>query len=272
MRPSTLAAIPLLGALAVGLLSAVAGGPRLWLAAQNVSLVLGAVGCFAAAAALRRGDFLFRAWALYGLSHALPLLRRIVFGSGFPSRGGGALSVALDAVYILAANGARVAGSVLFVIAFSRAGLGRAAPAGAGRGAQLAAVVVGLGLGLPTLAVYMQSTLAAGAPARTFWGAVAIAADTACFLMVVPLARIAGAFRGGALQAPWAFLAAANLGWLVYDAWRTAAMVAGWGAAGRGASEAVLAWACLCALAAGLAHRSAVSAAERTQTPSPRAS
>jgi len=261
MRPQPLLALPLLGAALVGLLSTVAGGPRLWLATAIAAQALAAGGCLAAAAALGRRDFMFKAWALYALSHALPAARRLVLGTGFWWQDERPLAAVLDAAYILVVNGARVAGSLLFVMALARAGLGAAAAARS-RGGGILVTLGGLGLGVLTLLAYVQSALAAGTPRGAFWGGVAIAADTACFLLVVPLARIAGAFRGGVLEAPWAFLAAANLGWLVYDASRTAARLAGWGDGARGASEAVLAAACLCALAAGLAHRAAVAHAK----------
>jgi hypothetical protein len=259
MRPRPLLALPLLGGAAALLLS-VAGGPRPWHAVGIGAQALAAAGCLAAAAALGRRDFMFRAWALYALSHALPAARRLVLGTGFWWRDERALAVVADAAYILVVNGARVAGSVLFVRAFARAGLGAALPGRSRAG--VAVAVAALALGAPTLVAYVQSALAAGTPRAAFWGGVAIAADTACFLLVVPLARIARAFRGGVLQAPWAFLAAANLGWLLYDASRTAARLAGWGDAARAASEAVLVAACLCALAAGLAHRAAVAHAK----------
>jgi hypothetical protein len=249
--------VPVAGAalaLAVG-----GAGPRAVLGVEAAAHALAAAGCCAAAAALARRDWLFRAWALYALSHALPAARRLVLGTSLWTPTAGPFGTAFDAGYIVAVNGARVAGSILFVLAFARAGLAAAVPA-RGRAANAIAAGAVLAVGIPTLATYLDATLAA-APGLAFWGGVAIAADTVCFVLVVPLARIAGAFRGGSLSPPWAFLAAANLGWLVFDASRTASRVLGFGDAARAAGGAIVVAACLCALAAGLSHRSAISAA-----------
>jgi hypothetical protein len=193
-------------------------------------------------------------------------VRRLVPGPGYWTPIGGPFGSAIDSAYVVVVNGARLAGSVLFVLAFARAGLSAAAPSRA-RGAHAATVALGLLIGLPTIAAHLQVTLAAGLPGAAFRGSFGVAADVVCFVLVVPLARIAGAFRGGALAAPWAFLAAGNLGWLVFDAARAAARALGLGEAGRAASGAFVVASCLCALAAGLAHRAAVTAPEGAGAP-----
>jgi hypothetical protein len=256
MRRAPLAWLPPLGA-AVALALA-AAGPRAVLVAEAAAHALALAGCVAAAAALGRRDWLFRAWALYAFSHALPVGRRLFLGESFWTAE--PLGPGIHTAYMVAANGARVAGSVLFVLAFARAGLASGTPPR--RGVHAAALALGIAVGIPTLVGYVDATLAEGAPWLALRGAIAIAADTACFVLVAPLVRIAGAFRGGALAAPWAFLACANAGWLAYDASRAAARVLGLGDWARSASGAFIVAACLCALAAGLSHRSAIASAE----------
>jgi len=259
MRPAHLAWLPPVGAAAA--LALGVAGPGAVIAAEGAAHALAAAGCVAAASKLARRDWLFRAWALYALSHALPVGRRLFLGTSFWTAE--PFGPVVHTAYVVAANGARVAGSILFVLAFARAGLAAAAPPPRSRAAIVAAVATGLVLGVATLAAYVDATLAQGAPWMALRGAVAIVADTVCFVLVVPLARIAGAFRGGALAAPWAFLAAANLGWLLYDASRAVARTLGLGDAARGSSGAIVVAACLCALAAGLAHRAAIASAGR---------
>jgi hypothetical protein len=258
-----LALLPVAGAVAVGTIQlGLGGGPWLWFATRIVAEALAAAACIAAAAALRRGDFLFRAWVLSAVSFALPILNRVFRGPEDLWFSPSVPAHLLDVIGVVCVNVASVGSAVLFVRAVSAAGL---APREGVRvdGAAAAAVAVALLLGGPTLFRDVSDALAAGGASDAVQSAVSVAGDTACFILVAPLFRIARQFRGGILAWPWAYLAASNLCWLLFDVTATAARVGGWHGGARAAREAILAVACLFALAAALAHRWTVLGAAR---------
>jgi hypothetical protein len=259
-RYRRLALLPVAAAVAVAAIQlGTGGGPRLWFATQIFVEALGAAACIAAAAALRRGDFLFRAWALLAVSFCLPILSRLFRGPDDAWLSATVSVHALDLLGVVCVNAASVASSVLFVRAAS------AAPLAPRRGAatQVAAVAVALLLGVPTLVRDASDALVAGGISDAVLNAVSVAGDIVCFALVAPLSRIARQFRGGVLAWPWGYLAASNLCWLVYDAVATAARVEGWHGPALAAREAILAIACLFAVAAALAHRWSVLGAAR---------
>ena len=258
-----LAVIPVAGALAVGAIQLGAGGdPRLWFATQIVAQALAAAACIAAAAALRRGDFLFRAWVLSAVSFALPLLNRVFRGPEDLWFSPSVPAHFFDVLGVVCVNVASVGSAVLFVRAVSAAGLAPRARAGVDGGA-VAAIAVGLLLGAPTLLRDVSDALTSGVASDAVQSAVSVAGDTVCFILVAPLFRIARQFRGGILAWPWTYLAASNLCWLLFDVSATMARVEGWHGGARAVREAILAVACLFALAAALAHRWTVLGAAR---------
>lgn len=255
-----LVAIPTLGALAVALLSfPLGGGEAYWSLEQTALHLLGLAGCIAAASALDRRDWMFRAWALYALAFALQAAWRLLTGpEADPTVAAPQPVVGL--AYLVVLNTVAVAGSLLFVLAFRRAGL--AIPGSPARAlVEFGAVgLVAVALGAPTLIVTLREAEGAAAVARALaW----LLGDVLCFVLVAPLWRIARAFSGGALAWPWAFLGVCNLGYLAYDAAMVlgaAAGLEGPGTVHRAVSEALYAASSLAALSAGLAHRRAVQA------------
>ncbi len=261
-----LAAIPVAGAVAVAALAAALGGePELWFTTQLVAQSLATAGCLAAAAAFERGDFMFRAWLLSALSFLLPVVNKLTIGPHGDWLSGPSVR-ALQVGYILAVNAAAVGSALLFVGAFFRAGLALTGSRVRSALDAAAVLVVGLGLGVPTLLRDGADALVAGGASQAFFDAVSVAGDIVCFVLVAPLFRIARQFRGGALQWPWGLLAASNLCWLVYDAAATGARVARSDGL-HAASEVVLALASLCALSAALAHRQVVAESRGARAP-----
>jgi hypothetical protein len=260
VKLGTLAAIPFAGALAVAVLSRLLGGGEgYWLWSQVVMHGLAFAGAIAATAALERRDWMFRAWALYAIAFGLQTVWRIATGpEADPTTAAPQPVVGL--LYLVLLNGVAVAGSLLFVLAFTRAGL-TLGTSRARATAELAVVAaIAVVLGAPTLAVALRDAAGPSDVARTFtW----VLGDVLCFALVAPLWRISRAFSGGALAWPWGFLAVGNLGYLVYDATMVLAGAEGLMGPGSGlrlAAETLYAASSLAALSAALAHRQAVEA------------
>ena len=260
MRLGTLAAFPIAGALAVAALSRVLGGDEsYWLWSQVALHGLGFAGAVAAAAVLDRRDWMFRAWALYAAAFGLQAAWRVLTGPETDPTIAAPQPV-IGLAYLVLLNLLAVAGSTLFALAFSRAGL----TLGGSRrraGAELAAVVgIALLLGVPALSVSIRDAAGTSDVARALaW----VLGDVLCFALVAPLWRISRAFSGGALAWPWGFLAVANLGYLAYDAALVILGDAGLMGPASGLrllAETLYAASSLAAVSAALAHRQAVAA------------
>lgn len=257
MRLGALVAIPVGGGLAVAVLgAATGGGDRVWLACQLATQSLALLGAIRVARALDRHDWMFAAWSLTGLSFAIPVAWRVAVGTAglWSAR---PPSVGIGLAVLLAVNLAAVSGALVFVLAFTRAGLALPQERGAAVLEMGLVLAIALALGGPTLVGLVR---AAEAPADVFEAWLVVAGDVACFALVAPLWRISRAFSGGVLAWPWAFLAFCNLGYLVFDAALVAGRVGGSGAPLRIAGEAIYAASTLAACSAALAHRSAIAA------------
>jgi hypothetical protein len=257
MTPARLAVAVLAGvALAAGV--AVLGPAAAW-SVQVVTQALAVAGCLAAAAALARGDLLLVAWLATGLSFLVPLASAL--GRGWAGQGPlAALDPDLGALAAgVIMDAAAVTGAALFVLAYRRAGLARLPGSRRGAGLTLVTVAVGCGAGAALLALDVAATLGHGRLLRGLADGVAAVADAACFALAGPLLRIALAFRGGRLAAPWTFLAACNLGWLAYDGASILTRTAAPGSPAAALVDLVATGSCLAALAAGLLFRAAVA-------------
>lgn len=268
MTPRRLVLYPLAAALFQTAVGAALDDRGFW-ALQMGWQLFAAVGCFAAAAAFRPRDLLWKAWVLSGSSFVLPLLYRLATG---PDEGWWLARApgfeAIQIAYALGINAFSAAGALLFAVSFLAAGLMFSLPGARRIGWMAAPVVLALAIGVPTLRVEVRDALGAGATSDALFGAISTAGDMLCFALVGALARIAIEFRGGALQLPWALLAVSNLGWLTYDAATAAARVGG--VRGRVlAIEAVYCVSCVAAGSAGFAHRRAL-ALGTAESPAPR--
>jgi hypothetical protein len=247
----------------VALEPALGGREAYWLGSQVVMHGLACAGAVLAAAALDRRDWMFRAWALYALAFGLQTAWRVATGpEADPTTA--APQPVIGLLYLAVLNVVAVAGSSMFALAFSRAGL----TLGASRrrvATELAAVAaIAVALGLPALLVTLRDASGPSDVARTFaW----VLGDVLCFALVAPLWRISRAFAGGALAWPWGFLAVGNLGYLAYDAAMVLLGARGLMAPDSGlrlVAEALYAASSLAALSAALAHRQAVEATRAT--------
>ena len=260
MKLSSLLAIPVGGGILVFALGALLGGSEpLWYGTQVASQVAGVAGCLAAAAALGRQDFMLRAWLLTAASLAIQLGWRLAIGPSTASWGPLSVPDWVGTLVLVTLNAAAIAGSLLFVLAFVRAGL---VLPGLGRRIALDAAVcavIAAVLAVPTATrMFREATT----PTASFEAAVIIVSDVVCLFLVAPLWRISRAFSGGVLAWPWAFLAFANLGYLLNDAAQVLGGVSGPGAAaspGRWVAEGLFAASAGAIAAAGLAHRRALT-------------
>ncbi len=246
-------------AAAVGLAVAAfgAGDATFWwieLAAQAV----GAAGCLAAAAQLRRGDPLWNAWLAMGASFVLPVLDRLAVGPNHDWPAAGLFrNGPFNLGYGLLVNLAMVAAVLLFVRAFLAAGLDLGVSPRARTGAIVGSALAALAVGAPVLVLDLRASLASGFSPDAIFSAASVTADALCFAAVGPLALMARALRGGVLHRTWGLLAGANLLWLAYDVLFAASRFApgvGW----RVAEDVIVAVACVASAAAGLAHRAAL--------------
>jgi hypothetical protein len=182
-------------------------------AENEAGKVLAMLGCFAAAQAFERGDYLRRAWVLSGACMLLLLVRDLTL---IPVVDAGLAGPGLEPFrrgLVVAANVSSVAGTALLARAWSVAGLSTA-----GRRAWLVAagVVVSLvATGWPL--VHDLQRLRDGDFAAVPFLASDLG-DTISLALVAPLLETALALRGGALLRPWALLTAGGLCWILYDA------------------------------------------------------
>jgi len=270
VRYRLLPLLPLAGAAAVVAAAVLGGaGPRLWWTSEVSAQLASVACCLAAAAAFGRGDYMLRAWTLTALGNLLPALNRLTAG---PDASWWLARIAgrpwLDLALSTLVNGFSIAGALYFVGAFWRSGL--SLPGSRGRQAAVigGAIGVALLLGAPVLYFSVQDVLGGGL-AEGIPEAIGILGDVVAFSLVAPLFRIALEFRGGVLQWPWGLLAASNLGWLTYDVVALVSRRAGSAGPARLACEVVVVMTYLCAGAAGLAHRWAISGSGEARSAAP---
>jgi hypothetical protein len=253
----TLAWMPVLfaGAFLLAGLAAGEAAPVVMRIGNEGGKILAVLGCFAAAFAFERGDYLRRAWELTGACLLLLLVRDVTAIPAVDAALGGARFERGRAVFVVLANASSVVGTVLLARAWSVSGLSTA-----GRRASLlvAGVVVALAAtGWPL--VHDLRRLFQGDLDAVPWVASDLG-DTIGFVLVVPVMQTALALRGGSLLWPWALLTAGGLCWILYDAaWGISAMLhADEIIRVRLGTETLRALACTFIAAAGLAQRRVV--------------
>lgn len=223
--------------------------------------VLSMLGCFAAALAFERGDYLRRAWALTGGCLLLLLVRDVTIVPGVEAALGGPRIEPVRWVLVVAANVSSVVGTALLARAWSVAGL-----SSAGRRAWLmvAGVVVSLAATGWPLLHDLERLRGGDFDAIPFLAS--DLGDTIAFALVAPVLETALALRGGALLWPWALLTAGGLCWILYDAaWGISALLhADEGVRVRLVIECFRGLACAFIACAGVAQQRALAQSPRT--------
>jgi hypothetical protein len=222
----------------------------------DVSKLLACAGMAAAALAFGRGDYLRRGWGSWAGCYALLLGRDAVLLLG------GSVSVGVfegvRGALVTAANVCVVVGAWTLARAWSVAGLEHPGSKAARRAVVGVAVLVALVFAGPTLFVDMRELVLGRGVAFD-----SIASDLGDILslpLIAPVALTALAVREGTLRWPWTLLTASLLAWLVYDAVYTLPDYLSVAPAGyRLVSEQFHILAAVCAGAAGLAQRKAVT-------------
>jgi len=226
-----------------------------WTVATTATAVLAIAAMIGAASCFRASDFMRWAWSLSAvpyLTASLSIVSTAVFAPGGPS----ALTLALS----ITGNLMAVPGAALFVLAYRRAGFGFG-------GLRTNAVLIYAGgltlallLGGSVVSASVHGLLAASQPLQPVLDLISTASDLGCFLLALPLLRIAVALRGGRLSFTWALLAGTNLSWLVAN---VAFEAANANAAAAVAYRVIFVSANAAGAAAALSHRAAVAAVHR---------
>lgn len=250
-RLRVLVLIPIAAALALFVAAKASSNPdQVYLFAGLVAKALAVVGAILAASRFARGDHLWSAWSMLGVSYGLLVVKDAVWGYDTLIEAS-TLSVPQETIrstVLLVANVASVAGMLQFARAWNVAGLAPSESTARRNAVIAGALVTALliaGKGAWTDAHHMDH----GA-----WGNVCgDVADILSFVLLAPVLLTAIALRGGLLAWPWALLTASNVGWLVFDATSTLADL--FGAHVHLFSELVRVAACALVLAAGAAQR-----------------
>ena len=239
-------------AVALALAVLVHPGQGFWIVAVPATGMFAIAAMIAAAYSFRRGDFMRWAWILSAvpyLTASIAIVSTAVFDGGGPS----ALTLALSII----GNVLAVPGAALFVLAYHRAGFGfgglRASAVAIYGGGLLLALL----LGWPVVTTSIRGLAEAEAPLQPALDLLSTTSDFACFLLGLPLLRIAVALRGGRLSWTWALLAVTKLSLLLADLAFEAAHA---NAAAAIAYRVIFVTANAAGAAAALSHRAAVAA------------
>jgi hypothetical protein len=175
------------------------------------AFAVAAAGCFVAARAFTRGDYLRVAWQLQAVASVL-----LAVSSVLRDLEPAATMLLARAPLVFMANTAAVLSAVIFARAHRIAGLELpwSRPARLAFIAGVAALAM-LAAG-PSVAVLVPRARAADLVA---WMQIFSAVGDLLFLVLVaPIFMTAVALRGGLLTWPWALLTASTVTWLLYDA------------------------------------------------------
>jgi hypothetical protein len=262
-----LAVFPFLAAGGVVVLWQATNGGRMPMRIEVETVkLLGLLGCWSAAFAFDRGEYMRRAWLAEGACYFFLVVRDVTLGAWTPWAPGprllGVPTEVYESALVLVANINAVVGSLMLARAWSVAGLGDADDRGRRRmltlvAAVIAIVVVGTNM-LTDLRSLRGGNLEAGVMIASDVG------DVIGMALIAPVLLTALAMRGGLLVWPWALLTASMLGWLFYDATTTVGHVVRGGNSLRLTGEVFRALACTFSFSAGLAQR--ISVAENTNT------
>ena len=181
---------------------------------------LALVGCWVAAFAFDRGDYLRRAWFLSGLCYALLLVRDVALGAWTPWAPGpriaGVPTEVVESVLVFVANVCAVWGTLLLARAWQVAGLGEADSVGRRRALLGLALVVALVVVGSNVHTDVMALLGGNLNALVILAS--DVGDVVSLALIAPVLLTALAMRGGLLLWPWALITASMVGWLFYDA------------------------------------------------------
>jgi hypothetical protein len=246
-----LAVFPLAWAFVLTVLALSSGGRLLdVLVMENeAGKVLAALGCFAAALAFERGDYLYRAWVFSGGCYVFLLTKDFTGASwvGLPA----GMVTPLQGVFSWLANASSSVGIWMLAHAWNTAGFDDDDRARARGRLWLAASVLGALAVTGWPLVHDVRDLIAG---KSF-AVVSVASDLGDMVglaLIAPLARTVLAMQGGVLRWPWAFLTAGTFAWVLYDIITAMHIPTD---AGRIATEAFRALATAYLFSAGMAQR-----------------
>ena len=215
MKYRALAVLPLLLALVLAVTSLSAGSNMVTAlrVGDELGKVLSVAGALAAAMAFERGEYLNRAWLIYGSCYVLLLVNDGLRISGV----GGESMVLARGLIVAAANGCSVTGTWMLARAWSVAGLDEE---GSDRGRRrlmfAGAAVLALAITGWLLVGDVRALIAGDTQAL-----ISIASDlgdTFTLALVAPVMHTALAMRGGLLRWPWGLLTASGVAWIAYDA------------------------------------------------------
>lgn len=216
------AALPFVGAVgAYAALRSLHGGlaeETIYFIVSILAVSAAALGSFVAALTLDAGDYMRRPWALMGTCYGVLVLNTLLFrtSSRFEAQDISALSVALSGVLIFAGNVCSVWGTVQIARAWRVAGLDLRVPSAVRWLAISVSLAIAYAL-VGELTLQDLQTLAGG-NLRVLPSLASNGGDVVSLTLVAPILLTAFALRGGNLGWPWALLAFASLGWLVYGA------------------------------------------------------
>jgi hypothetical protein len=183
--------------------------------ALNITrMALSCIGCFVAAWAFDRGEYLGRAWFFLGSCTAIFLLTFTVIKS-FPIDTQSNAFFVVDGGISALANALKIYGLILFARTWSVIGLKLS---GANVRKSITFIITMAMAMAATLPVIVDSfgqllvgNLIVLRPLASSF------ADIICFSLIVPVLLIAVELRGGLLAWPWVFLTISQILWLFYD-------------------------------------------------------
>jgi hypothetical protein len=246
VRYRTLAVLPTVFGLLFVIAASVAPSPLLYRVVIELVKVLALLGCFAAALAFERGDYLRRAWAFNGLCLLLLLTRDATLVLTQSPQ-----LINMQSALVIAANLSSILGTFLMARAWHVAGLDLMESESKRRAFVLVGVIVALAVGGGALIADIRTR--ALVPLASDLG------DVVSLCLIAPIAMTALAMRGGVLRWPWGLFTVSLVCWLFYDAtYVLRAYISP--ATGQLINELFRTLACTYLCAAGLAQRRAVLA------------
>jgi hypothetical protein len=228
---------------------------------MEASKALAAGGCFAAAFAFERGDYMRRAWTFNACCYLFLLCRDTALAM-LPE--GAATAAAVGGVLALVANLASVIGTLLLARAWAIAGLEYPGSRAARVSVFLATLAAALAASGTDLVLDARTLL--GGDLTSLHSVASDVGDVVSLCMLAPMVLTVVGMSGGVLKWPWGLLTASLVFWLLYDAAATVDhFTAGHEVTTRLAREVFRALACACEFSAGLAQRRVVTASTQEQ-------
>jgi hypothetical protein len=176
--------------------------------------IMALTAALVAANAFDRGDYMQRAWLIYGLAPAFIMIRDLLF-TFWLTRESGTPSEYVEALLVFLANAGQIVGVWMLSRAWQIAGI--ELPGSSHRRALFIGIgtLIGIAVTGPSMALNLGDALRG-----EMFGLVALISgigDIVSFALIVPVVLTAIAMRGGLLFWPWGLLTASLAGWLLCD-------------------------------------------------------